>query len=51
MRVYINPGKHNVKDYWPAVTVGEVGDPEDSFFIDLDGDGNLDVVSSCERPR
>jgi hypothetical protein len=48
VRVYINPGKEKVKDYWPAVTVGEVGDPEDSFFIDLDGDGNLDVVSSCE---
>lgn len=48
VRVYINPGKSGVKDYWPAVTVGEVGDPEDSFFVDLDGDGYLDVVSSCE---
>ena len=48
VRVYINPGKSGVKDYWPAVTVGEVGDPEDSFLVDLDGDGYLDVVSSCE---
>jgi len=45
VRVYINPGKEKVKDYWPAVTVGEVGDPEDSFFIDLDGDGNADVLA------
>lgn len=48
VRIYINPGKHGVKDQWPAVTVGEVGSPEDSFFVDLDGDGHLDVVSSCE---
>jgi len=30
------------------VTVGKVGSPEDAVFVDLDGDGNLDVVSSCE---
>ena len=48
VRVYINPGKNGLKDRWPAVTVGKVGDPEDSFFVDLDGDGHLDVVSSCE---
>ena len=48
VRVYINPGKAGLRDRWPAVTVGVVGDPEDSFFVDLDGDGYLDVVSSCE---
>jgi hypothetical protein len=48
VRVYINPGKDGLKDRWPAVTVGEVSDPEDSFFVDLDGDGRIDVVSSCE---
>lgn len=48
VRVYINPGNNGLKEKWPAVTVGEVGDPEDSFFVDLDGDGHLDVVSSCE---
>ena len=48
VRVYLNPGESGVRERWPAVTVGEVGDPEDSFFVDLDGDGNLDVVSSCE---
>ncbi len=48
VRVYRNPGASGLRERWPAVTVGEVGDPEDSFFVDLDGDGNLDVVSSCE---
>lgn len=48
VRVYINPGNKGLKEHWPAVTVGEVGDPEDSFFVDLDGDGHLDVVSCCE---
>ena len=48
VRVYINPGDAGLRDRWPAVTVGNVGDPEDSFFVDLDGDGNIDVVSSCE---
>ena len=48
VRVYLNPGHEGLRDPWPAVTVGEVGDPEDSFFVDLDGDGHIDVVSSCE---
>lgn len=48
VRVYINPGNKGLKDPWPQVTAGEVGDPEDSFFVDLDGDGHLDVVSACE---
>jgi len=48
VRVYINPGNNGLKDPWPQITVGEVGDPEDSFFVDLDSDGNLDVVSACE---
>ena len=48
VRVYLHPGEDRVRDRWPAVTVGKVGDPEDSFFADLDGDGAMDVVSSCE---
>jgi hypothetical protein len=47
-RVYINPGPSSVKDPWPAVTAGPVGDVEDAVFVDLDGDGALDVVSSAE---
>ena len=48
VRVYIHPGETRLRQRWPAVTVGEVGDPEDSFFVDLDDDGFMDVVSSCE---
>ena len=48
IRVYVNPGAQGLRQQWPAVTVGQVGDPEDAFFVDLDGDGALDVVSSCE---
>lgn len=48
IRVYVNPGPQGLRTRWPAVTVGQVGDPEDAFFVDLDGDGALDVVSSCE---
>ena len=48
IRVYLNPGEDGLRESWPAVTIAEVGDPEDAFFVDLDGDGWLDVVSSCE---
>lgn len=33
---------------WTPVTIGKVGSVEDAVFVDLDGDGGLDVVSSCE---
>jgi hypothetical protein len=48
IRVYLNPGHEKSKAPWPAVTVGNVRSPEDAVFADLDGDGVLDVVSSCE---
>jgi hypothetical protein len=48
IRVYLHPGKQHVKQRWPAVTVGRVKSPEDAVFIDFDGDGFLDVLSSCE---
>jgi len=48
IRVYLHPGPRAVKEPWPAVTVGEVHAPEDAVFVDLDGDGAVDVVSSCE---
>jgi len=46
--VYKNPGPTKAKSVWPSVTVGMVESPEDAVFVDLDADGNLDVVSSCE---
>lgn len=48
VRVYLHPGREKVHDRWPAVTVGEVRAPEDAVLVDLDGDGNHDVVSCCE---
>lgn len=48
IRAYLNPGPKNVKDPWPGVTIGAVESPEDAVFVDLDGDGALDVISSCE---
>ncbi len=48
IRICINPGPNRARQKWPAVTVGEVGAPEDAVFADLDGDGAIDVVSSCE---
>ncbi len=48
IRVYLNPGPRNVKKAWPSVTVGRVKSAEDAVFVDLDNDGAVDVVSSCE---
>ncbi len=48
IRVYRNPGPTGAREPWPNVTVGAVDSPEDAFFVDLDGDGNLDVVSLTE---
>jgi len=47
-RVYLHPGYERVKLMWPAVTVGETPSVEDAVFVDLDQDGAVDVVSSCE---
>jgi hypothetical protein len=51
VRVYLNPGPTKAKEKWPAVTVGHVGDVEDAVFVDLDGDGTLDLVFSCEGAK
>lgn len=46
--IYLNPGPEKAKKTWPAVTVGQVSSPEDAVFVDVDGDGAVDVVSCCE---
>jgi len=48
VRVYLNPGAERAKQKWPAVTVGQTRSIEDAVFVDVDGDGAIDVVSSCE---
>ncbi len=47
-RVYLHPGHDKVTTMWPAVTVGKTPSVEDAVFCDLDGNGAVDVVSSCE---
>ncbi len=47
-RIYLHPGPQQVREPWPAVTVGRTPDVEDAVFADLDTDGRLDVVSCCE---
>jgi hypothetical protein len=48
VRVYLHPGPEQVREPWPRVTVAHVASPEDAVFVDLDGDGAIDVVSCCE---
>jgi hypothetical protein len=48
IRLYVNRGPAKSKDRWPQVQVGAVKSPEDAVFSDLDDDGAIDVVSSCE---
>ncbi len=48
IRVCLHPGHEKAKFPWPAVEVGRVKSPEDAVFADVDGDGNTDVISSCE---
>lgn len=47
-RVYLNPGPEKSKSKWPRITVGKTRSVEDATFVDLDSDGQLDVVSCCE---
>jgi hypothetical protein len=48
IRLRLHPGHAKVREPWPGVVVGKVGSPEDAVFVDLDGDGAIDVLSSCE---
>ena len=47
-RVYLHPGHSEAMTTWPAVTVAMTPSVEDAVFCDVDGDGAVDVISSCE---
>lgn len=47
-RIYLNPGPTKARAPWPKVIVGKTPSAEDSLFVDLDGDGHVDVVTSTE---
>ncbi|MEX2187710.1 MAG: VCBS repeat-containing protein [Pirellulales bacterium] len=48
IRLCLNPGRTGVRKRWRSVEVGQVASPEDAVLVDIDGDGAMDVVSSCE---
>ncbi|MBL9206775.1 MAG: VCBS repeat-containing protein, partial [Opitutaceae bacterium] len=47
-RVYLNPGPGKAHQPWPKVMVGRTPSAEDALFVDLDGDGRVDVVTATE---
>lgn len=47
-RAYIHPGKSLATSPWPKVDIGRTPSVEDAVWVDLNGDGQLDVLSSCE---
>ena len=48
VRVYLNPGTAKALEPWSQITVGKVKNVEEAIFTDLDGDGELEVVSGTE---
>ena len=46
--LYLNPGPEKARGPWPRVHFKGIRDVEDAVLVDLDGDGAMDVVSSCE---
>lgn len=53
IRICFQPGEsqnrqQQIRSQWPVVTVGKVAAPEDAMAIDVNDDGWLDVISSCE---
>ena len=48
IRICLQPKPSESRKLWPSMEVGRVASPEDAVFADVDGDGDLDVVSSCE---
>ncbi len=48
IRICFQPEPSAVRKSWPSIQIGSVKSPEDAVFADVNGDGWLDVVSSCE---
>ena len=47
-KVYLHPGVKQVRGKWPKITVGNTPQVEDAVFADLDGDGQLEIISATE---
>ena len=48
IRICLHPGYTKVKSPWQSIKVGDVKSPEDAVMVDIDQDGNLDVISCSE---
>lgn len=48
IRLYLHPGVDDVRKPWPHVTIAAAQSPEDAVPFDVDGDGDLDVISCHE---
>jgi len=48
IHICLHPGDAEIDKPWPLVVVGRVASPEDAVLVDIDDDGAVDVVSSCE---
>ncbi len=48
VRLYLDPGHAKVSEPWPRAQVGAVPSPEDALAVDLDGDGQVEIVSATE---
>jgi hypothetical protein len=46
--VHLHPGPAQVRQPWPTVQIGQVAAVEDAVFVDLDSDGQFDVVSCSQ---
>jgi hypothetical protein len=47
-KVYLHPSPKKVQEKWPSVKIGQTPSVEDATFIDMNADGQLDVVSCSE---
>ena len=47
-KIYLHPGYPNAKTQWQAVTIAKTPSVEDAAYMDVNFDGNLDVVTCSE---
>ena len=47
-KLYLHPGREEIKSTWPSVIIGLSPNVEDAICVDVNGDSNIDVVSCTE---
>ncbi len=48
-KLYLYPENDKITQAWPAVEIGKTPSVEDAVFVDMNADGQLDVVSCTEH--